>query len=86
MHRMTGEDSAALRARWLGELADALEAARLLVGDLEAGDARVDAAALYARIEAVRSEVVAMRLKRSLGAVREFEPEWSESLPWTRSA
>jgi hypothetical protein len=86
MHRIAGEDSAALRARWLADLAEALEAARLLVGDLEAGDARIDAADLYARIETVRSEVLAMRLKRSLGGSREFDPEWSEGLPWMRSA
>lgn len=86
MHRVPSEGPAALRARWLAELAEALEAARALVSDLEAGDERIDAAELCARIEAVRSEVLAMRLKRSAGGDHEFGPEWSERLPWTRSA
>jgi hypothetical protein len=86
MSRSSSEDSAALRARWLAELAYALEAARSLVGDLEAGDQRIDAADLYARIEAVKREVLAMRTKRSAGSEREFSPEWNETLPWTRSA
>ena len=75
-----------MRARWLAELADALEAARALVRDLEDGDERLDAADLGAQIEAVRSEVLAMRLKRSANVDQKFGPEWSESLPWTRSA
>ena len=75
-----------MRARWLAELAEALEAARALVRDLEDGDERLDAADLGAQIEAVRSEVLAMRLKRSANVDQEFGPEWSESLPWTRSA
>ena len=86
MQRIPNEGPAALRARWLAELAEALEAARSLVSDLEAGDDRIDSADLCARIEAVRTEVLAMRLKRSAGAGQEFGPEWSEGLPWTRSA
>ena len=86
MRRIPNEDAAALRARWLAELSNALEAARDLVSDLEAGDERIDAAELHARIDAVRREVLAMRLKRSPASGREFYPEWSESLPWTRSA
>ena len=86
MHRVPNDGPAALRARWLAELAEALETARALVSDLEARDERIDAADLSAQIEAVRSEVLAMRVKRSTAGGYEFGPEWSEILPWTRSA
>ena len=86
MNRIPDNGPAALRAHWLAELAEALEAARSLVSDLEAGDERIDAVDLCSRIEAVRNEVLAMRLKRSPSRDHEFRPEWSENLPWTRSA
>ena len=86
VRRVPSEETAAQRAHWLAELADALDAARILVGDLEAGDERIDAADLYARIEAVRAEVLAMRLKRSVGGCQDFGPEWGEGMPWKRSA
>lgn len=86
VRRVQNEDSATVRARWLAELSDALDAARTLVCDLELGDERIDAADLHARIEALRAEVLAMRLKRSLAGGQEFGPEWSEGIPWRRRA
>ena len=84
MDRVANGETVARRARWLAELGDALDEARQLTKQLGAADGRVEAVELYVRIEAVRFEVQAMRLKRS--AVRtEFDPEWTD-LPWKRSA
>jgi acyl-CoA reductase-like NAD-dependent aldehyde dehydrogenase len=79
------EDSAARRARWLAELADALEEARRLIKQLGAAEGQIDAVELYARIEAVRLEVQAMRLRRSAGADK-FDREWTKDFPWRCSA
>lgn len=80
------EDSAAQRARWLGELADALDEARLLMKQLGAAEGRIEAVELYARIEAVRLEVQGMRLrKRNVG--RGYDgSEWTKDFPWKCSA
>jgi hypothetical protein len=84
--RVSNEDSAGRRARWLAELADALEEARRLINQLGAADGQVDAVELYARIEAVRLEVQAMRLRRSSGRGGDFDPEWTKDFPWRCSA
>jgi acyl-CoA reductase-like NAD-dependent aldehyde dehydrogenase len=80
------EDSAARRARWLAELADALEEARRLIKQLGAAEGRIDAVELYARIEAVRLEVQAMRLRRSSAGGHKFDREWTKDFPWRCSA
>ena len=72
MFRISNDDSAARRARWLAELADALDDARRIVKKLGADDGRIEAVELYARIEAVRLEVHATRLRRSFGIARDF--------------
>ena len=75
------------RARWLGELAAALEEARRLTKQLGADEGRIEAVELYARIEAVRLEIQAMRLTRlSGGGGESFDPDWTKDLPWKRSA
>ena len=83
--RVSSEESASERARWLAELADALEGARHLVKELGADGGRLEAVELYARIEAARIEVHMMRLKRVYRS-QEFDPKWSEGLLWKRSA
>jgi hypothetical protein len=84
--RVSNDSSAAKRARWLGELADALDGARHLVKELGADEGRLDLVELYTQIEAVRIEVHMMRLKRSFGRAQELDPEWTKDLPWRRSA
>lgn len=86
MNRVPSEVSAALRARWLAELAEALEQARALVKQLGAAEGRIEAIELYARIEAIRFEVQAMRLGAHRAATEPAGPEWSKNLPWQRSA
>jgi hypothetical protein len=56
------------------------------VKQLGATEGRIEAVELYARIEAVRLEVQAMRLRRSTLARPEFDPEWIKDVPWKRSA
>lgn len=86
MDRLANDTSAAERARWLAELADALEEARRVVKLLGAADGEIGAVELYARIEAVRIEVLAIRLRRTYVQDRESCPEWIKDIPWKRSA
>jgi cell division inhibitor SulA len=86
VNRVPFDVSAALRARWLAELAEALENARALVKQLGAADGRLEAIELYARIEAIRFEVQAMRLGMRSTVAERTSPEWSKNLPWQRSA
>jgi G:T-mismatch repair DNA endonuclease (very short patch repair protein) len=85
VRRFPGEDSAAQRAYWLAELAQALDAAQRAVNELRT-EGRAETAVLYARIEAASVEVRTLRLKRSGGGAQDFGPEWSDNLPWKRSA
>ena len=85
MVRIPSAESAAERARWLAELTAALDEARDLVRRLAVEEARIDAIDLAARIEAVRSDVERMRLRRAAGA-RDFGPEWTKDIPWKLSA
>lgn len=86
MNRVPIEASAALRARWLAELAEALEEARLLVKQLGGMQGRVEAAELLARIQAIGLEVEAIRLAARTAAAMRSDPEWSNNLPWQRQA
>ena len=80
------EDSAAERARWLAELAHALDEAHLLMKRLGAAEGKIDAVELYARIDALRLEVEMMRLRRSAGCGENYDPKWTKSIPWRLSA
>jgi hypothetical protein len=84
--RLANDISAAERARWLAELAEALEEARRLVKLLGAADGEIGAVELYARIEAVRIEVQAIRMRCTYVRDPEFSPEWIKDIPWKRSA
>jgi hypothetical protein len=84
--RVSNRDSAAQRAHWLAELSAALDDARHLVKELGAEEGRIEAVEIYARIEAVRLEVQAMRLRRTYGGGEEFGLEWTKDIPWKRSA
>jgi hypothetical protein len=83
---LANDNSAAERARWLAELAAALDDARRVVKELGADDGEIGVVELYARIEAVRLEVQAIRLKRSCAPYREYDPEWTKDIPWKQSA
>lgn len=80
------EDSAALRARWLAELATALDAAQGLVQQLGHHAEAIEVEPLHERIEFARREVLVMRLRRTAASARDFNPEWIERIPWKHSA
>ena len=82
MNRVELDGFAAERARWLGEVAEALEGARVLVKQLGAAEGRIEAIELYARIEAIRVEIEAIRRGRGAAASRHPNPKWSNTLPW----
>ena len=82
MSRVSLEGFAAQRARWLAEVAAALEDARVLVRQLGSAEGRGEAIELEARIEAMRIEVQAMRLGRGAAAAARSSPEWTNNLPW----
>ena len=86
MVRVPNEEVAARRSRWLAELAAALDDARRVTKTLGADDGRIEAVELYARIEAVRLEIQAMRLSRLSGGGVNLHPEWTKDIPWKRSA
>jgi len=64
------------RARWLAELAQALDDAQRLFRKLDVRTIpRADAFELYMRIEAARLEVQSLRLSRSLRERAEISPQ-----------
>ena len=79
MNRLPTEISAAERARWLAELADALEQAERLLwslGELPKIDPQVRE--LYGSLDAARAEVQALRSRRALVLHRNLQPLWIE--------
>lgn len=86
MIKVPNEGPAAARARWLAELADALDEAQRLMKELGVDDGRIEAHDLCARIEAARVEVETIRLRRSSGGGQDFGPEWTKNIPWRLSA
>ncbi|MGE5564380.1 MAG: hypothetical protein ACM3ZV_13895 [Bacillota bacterium] len=86
MIKVPNHESAASRARWLAELAQALDEARHVAKELGADEGRIEAVELYARIEAARLEVEMMRLRRSAGGGQDYGPEWTKDIPWRLSA
>jgi hypothetical protein len=82
MVQVSGEGPAAQRAQWLAELAEALDEARRLMKRLGAAEGQLESIELYARIEAVRLEIEAIRLGRRYMARDAFDPEWIGLPPW----
>ena len=77
------EVPAADRARWLAELAEALNAAHELLQNLPFAEGEgATANELYIRIQGARLEVQSLRLSRSLNARQDSRPDWIESGPW----
>jgi hypothetical protein len=81
LHRAPDQVVALERARWLAELAHAISQAQKLAWRLGVaeGDSE-EARELYARLEAVRNEVDALRFDGWSGVRREIDPAWLESL------
>lgn len=81
MHRARDSAAALERARWLAELAEAIGQAQRLAWRLGVaeGDSE-EARELYARLEAVRSEVDALRFGDWVAVRSEIDPMWIQSL------
>jgi hypothetical protein len=80
------EESAAARARWLAELADALDDAQKLMWNLGEGAFQSpETMELYVRIETARLEIRSLRLSRRAPDQPLSDPKWIE-LPWERTA
>jgi hypothetical protein len=83
MFSVPTEMPAAGRARWLAELAEALDEAHRLLFELDLHDhGAAEALDLHVRIEAARLEVQSLRLSRSVAPRIEPDPEWSNLIPW----
>jgi hypothetical protein len=81
LHRARDQVAVTERARWLDELAHAISGAQWLtwrLGVVE-GDSE-EARALYARLEAARSEVESLRFGEWLDIREEIDPKWLEGL------
>lgn len=84
MFSVPTEMPAADRARWLAEVSEALEEARLVLTSLPVNDENYDLASdLHVRIEAARFEVRSLRLSRSVQARDENDPKWMKFAPWS---
>jgi hypothetical protein len=80
------EGAAVARARWLAEVAEALEEARQVMKQLGVMAGGIEIVELYDRIDALALDVDFMRRKRASQAGEHFHPEWSKNIPWTLSA
>lgn len=79
-----GGSTAAIRTRWLAELADAIESAQLLAWQLGTAERpSAEARELYGRLEAARLEVETMRGITVRTPV--VDPAWLEALGWSGS-
>ena len=81
MHRAPDQVVAMERARWLADLAEAIAQAQKLAWSLGVaeGDSE-EARDLYARLEALRTEVESLRFDGWVDVRREIDPAWLESL------
>ena len=74
------------RARWLAELAEALEEARRVMKQLGAAAGGIEMVELYNRIDALALDVEIMRRMRSPRSPEHVRPEWSKNIPWSLTA
>lgn len=78
--------SAAERARWLAELAEALDQAQRLIWNMaDAGTTNPELMELYGRLDAARAEVQMLRFKRESPLSPDLDALWPD-LPWDRRA
>lgn len=82
MFSVPTEAPAAVRARWLADLSDALERAQRLLTELDSADAGTELLDLRARIDAARLEIQSLRLIRSGIPREEVDPNWSGFIAW----
>jgi hypothetical protein len=77
------EPAGAERARWLAELATALEEASILLGGASVDPSDLaEARDLFVRIEAARMETQALQRSRALIPRPDISPEWTYPPLW----
>lgn len=82
MYRSVTNNYAAERARWLADLAAAIDEAQRIAWRLGSGEeSNPEALNLYQRLEAARAEVDALRRSGWASGAAEVPPEWIELLP-----
>lgn len=86
MIRVPNEGSGAARARWLAEVAEALDEARRVIKQLGATAGSIELVELYNQIDALALDVDMMRRMRSSGGNGHLDPEWTKNIPWSLSA
>lgn len=84
MRRDRSDESAAARARWLAELAEALLQAQDISWRFgQAVGQSPQAMDIYTRIEAVRGEVRSLQLRPVPERDVENDPKWMHKSPWS---
>ena len=83
--RSGDQETAAERARWLAELAEAIDGAKRLGRTLAASEsADPEAREIFGRLEAVGLEVEALRRGSRNNLRRGINPKWTSLVPWNR--
>ena len=83
MNRISTEVTTVERARWLAELAQALDEAQEVVKSFaSAGGSYAETLDVSARLEAARAEVQSLRRSRMGNTLEEFDPKWIQHIPW----
>jgi hypothetical protein len=75
------------RARWLAELATALEEARKLLWEIGSLEDNMEAGELYVLIETLQVEIELLQTRRDAAATLRSSPNWTQSdepstTPW----
>lgn len=87
MDQNSQDPTAADRANWLAELADAIDQAQKLAWRLGVSEGNhPDAKGLYGQLEEVRVEVDWLRRGFSPKEYLEPDPIWTKLLPWRSAA
>jgi hypothetical protein len=82
VRQLPSQASAAERARWLAELAEALAEAQALTWGLGTVGRQAEALQIYGEIELLAAEVRALRLGGRTDRAEKDDPDWRENLPW----
>ena len=85
LENQAAQEAAVQRARWLAELAFAIDRAQRLARTLSVSEHDgAEAIELNRRLEQVRLEVDELRRGSRLLLRREIDPRWMGLLPWNR--
>ena len=87
MNHLGERPAAAKRARWLAELAAAVDAAQRVAQALSVSrDRCAEAEILFGRLDELRIEVAVMRGAGGTARPAQFDPRWTSLFPGARGA